>query len=284
MSFQQLTPIPVIDAHVHVFPQKLYEAIRKWFETHAWKFNENGTAEDFIEMQFEKGAAGLVLLSYAHRPGIARGLNEFMGGLVNRFPHTAGLAAIHPHDENPRDILKHAFEECGLCGVKLHCHVQAVAPDAPALFPIYEAVMQYGGIVNVHGGKEPAIDAYGLDVRAITGADRVENVLKRFPELKLVIPHLGMDESERFFDLMKRYPNLYLDTAMVLCRFFPVTADREKLIEHANRVLYGTDYPHIPFKMETELEAIVKMDLGDHALRQILFENAARLFPLGLKV
>jgi predicted TIM-barrel fold metal-dependent hydrolase len=280
MLFQDLTAIPVIDAHVHVFPKKLFEAIKGWFEANAWKFNQQGTAEEFIQTQFDRGAAGLVLMSYAHRPGMSRGLNEFMAGLVNRFPHTVGLAAIHPQDEAPREILKNAFEECGLCGVKMHCHVKGTAPDDPLMFPIYETVLEYDGIVNIHAGREPAIDAYGLDVRAITGAERVEKVLRRFPELKMVIPHMGMDETERFCALMEEFPNLYMDTAMVLCRFFPVTIDRRLLIEHADRILYGTDYPHIPYEMERELKDILAMDLGDDVLNRILFENARKLFPI----
>jgi predicted TIM-barrel fold metal-dependent hydrolase len=280
MSFKDLTTIPVIDTHVHVFPQRLYEAIKDWFATHAWDFRLQGNAEEFIQAQFDKGAAGLVLLSYAHRSGISRGLNEFLADLIDRFPHTVGLAAVHPEDDNPKDILKHAFEECGLCGVKMHCHVKGIAPDDPAMFPIYETVSEYDGVLTVHAGREPAIDGYGLNVRAISGADRVEKILWRFPELKIVIPHLGMDETERFCEMMEEFPNLYLDTAMVLCQFFPVEIDRELLIKYADRILYGTDYPHIPYEMEREMKDLLAMELGEKVLRKILFENAQKIFPL----
>jgi predicted TIM-barrel fold metal-dependent hydrolase len=283
LIFSDLTSIPVIDAHMHIFPPKLYDAVRRWFEANAWKFHENGAAEDFIQAQFAHGAAGLVVMPYAHRPHISQDINEFAGALVRRFPHTAGLAAVHPADQNPRDILKRAFEECGLCGVKLHCHVLAIPPDDPAMFPIYETVAEYDGIINIHAGREPAIEEYGLDVRAISGADRVENILRRHPELKMIIPHLGIDETDRFYALMETYPNLYLDTAMVLGGFFPVQTSKEELRGHSDRILYGTDYPHIPYEMEWELKAILNMDLGETALRRILFENAARLFPLGLE-
>jgi len=275
-----VTSIPVIDAHVHAFPQKLFEAIKRWFEKYAWEFHQDGTAEEFIQAQFDNGVAGLVMMSYAHRPGISREINTFTGTLLRRFPHTAGLAAIHPEDDNPRDILRHAFEECGHCGVKLHCHVLAMPPDDPAMFPIYEVARELDGIVNIHAGREPSLEEYKLDVRAITGAERVENVLRRFPDLKVIIPHLGIDETERFYDLMDEYPNLYLDTAMVLGGFFPISIEKDGLIRHADRILYGTDYPQIPSAMEHELKAIIDMDLGEDALRQILFENAVKLFPL----
>jgi predicted TIM-barrel fold metal-dependent hydrolase len=278
--YMNLTNIPIIDTHVHVFPQRLSNAIRLWFEGYAWKFKYQGTSEDLIQALFQNGIAGLVLLSYAHRPGIAPQLNEFVAGLIRRFPNTVGLAALHPGDDKPMDILKRAHEELGLCGLKMHCHVQKTAVDDPILYPAYEALVQLDGILNIHAGREPAVDAYGMDVRSITGAKRVENVLKRYPELKMIIPHLGFDESDRFYGLLDKYPNLYLDTTMVLANFFDVKVEREKLVQHADRILYGSDYPHIPYDMEQEIRAITDMDLGEEATRKILFENATRLFPI----
>ncbi len=278
--FNEITPIPVIDAHVHVFPGEISNAVRQWFETHAWKFHYEGTAEEVIRLQFENGAAGLVLMGYAHRPGVAQAINRTTGRLLEQFPHTAGLAAVHPDDENPAEIIQQAREEFGLCGVKMHCHVMRIAPDDQRLFPIYEALLEFDGIVNIHAGKEPSIDAYGMDVRSICGARHVENVLARYPDLKMVVPHLGFDEIDRFYALSERFPNLYLDTTMVIGGFFQVEISREKLIRYADRILYGTDYPHIPYDMETEVRALLDMDPGEDALRKILFENAAGLFPL----
>lgn len=278
--YRALTDIPIIDTHAHFFPRKLSNAIKEWFEGYAWKFKYHGTPEELIEAQFQNGVAGLVLLSYAHRPGIADQLNEFVASLTRRFPNTVGLAALHPEDDNPGEILRRAHEELGLCGLKMHCHVQKTAVDDPILFPAYEAIVQLEGILNIHAGREPAIDAYGLDVRAITGAKRVENVLRRYPELKMIIPHLGFDESDRFYGLLNEYPNLYLDTTMMLANFFDVKVEGEKLLQYADRILYGSDYPHIPYKMEREVKAILEMDLGEEATRKILYGNATRLFPI----
>jgi predicted TIM-barrel fold metal-dependent hydrolase len=278
--YKDLTKIPVIDTHVHVFPQKLSDAVRDWFEGYAWKFKYQGSPEELLQAQFDNGVAGLVLLTYAHRPGIADQLNDYVASLIKRFPNIVGLATLHPEDDNPGDIIKRAHEEWGLCGVKLHCHVQKVAPDDPVLFPTYEALLQFDGVLNIHAGREPAIEAYGLDVRAISGARRVEKILKRYPELKIIVPHLGFDESDRFYSLLDAYPTLYLDTTMMLADFFDVAVDREKLIQYADRILYGSDYPHIPYSMEREVRAILEMDLGEEATRKIFYENAKKLFPI----
>ncbi len=278
--YSDLTPIPVIDAHVHAFPQNLSQAVREWFEAHAWSFHDRGGVEELLRMQFENGAAGLVLMGYAHRPGVAGLINRTTGRLLRTFPHTSGLAAVHPEDDNPADVLKQAREEFGLCGVKMHCHVMKMAPDDPRLFPIFEDLCAWQGVLNIHAGKEPSIDAYGTDVRAFCGAARVENMLTRFPEMKVIIPHLGFDETDEFTRLLDVFPNLYLDTTMMLGGYFPVEIDRSKLIRYADRILYGSDYPHIPYPMETEVRALMDMDMGESTLRKILHDTAAALFPI----
>ena len=279
-KFTEIAGVPVVDSHVHIFPPEIFAAVKNWFETFAWGFHGKGTLDELIQYQFECGASGLVFMSYSHKPGVAGKLNEFTARMVKRYPHTVGLAAVHPHDPDYRDILDRAFNELGLCGLKLHCHVMKIAPDDPSLFPIYELLSDLGGVLNIHAGREPASDAYGLDVRTITGADRVINLLDHFPELRVIIPHFGWDEQDRFFDLLEIYPNLYLDTTMMLSDFFDGTVARDKIARYADRILYGTDYPHIPYPVERELKAICEIGLEESALRRILFENALKLYPI----
>ncbi|MFH1138528.1 MAG: amidohydrolase family protein [Pseudomonadota bacterium] len=271
--------IPVIDSHVHAFPQPVFDAVKRWFGQHAWPFHDEGSIMDLIQAPIDNGLAGMVLMNYSHRPGISDFLNEFTGKLLKAIPRTVGLAAVHPRDENPREIIVRAFRDHGLCGVKMHCHVLKIPPDDPSMFPIYETALELGGVVNIHAGREPANDAYGVDVRAISGAARVERILKRYPELKLIIPHLGHDESDRFHDLLDEYPNLYLDTTMMLGGFFGVEVDRDQLVKNSERILFGTDYPHIPYAMGVEVDALLAMDLGEEVNRRILHQNARKVFP-----
>ena len=280
MKLTDICDIPVIDAHMHVFPDRLYQALRQWFRTNAWPFHQNGTAETFIQYQFDQGAHGLVIMPYAHRPGIADDLNRFVSDLAGKFSNVKALAAIHPMDENKHDILNRAFEDLGLSGVKLHCHVQLAAPDDESIFPICESLLDNDKVMVMHAGKEPYTPAYGVDVRIFTGAARVESLLRRYPDLKLIVPHLGFDEPERFGELLGEYPNLYLDTTMLLARFFPVEPDPEFLARYADRIMYGTDFPHIPYPLETELQELVNMGLDDSDQHKILYENAARVFDI----
>lgn len=281
MGLKQLTSIPIIDSHVHLFPPGLDEAVRRWFDDHAWRFKYRGRGEDLISYLFQEGVSGAVLMSYSHRPGIAEGLNEFTASMVKRFPNTAGMAALHPQDPSPPGIVRRAVTELGLRGVKLHCHVLKIAPDDPVMFPVYEAVLEHDAILTIHAGREPAAEAYGTDVRAISGAKRMERVLRRYPDMKVIVPHMGIDETEAFFCLLDEFQNLYLDSTMILAGYFDMSLpDREKIINYADRILYGSDYPHIPYEMDREVKALLSLELGEETTRKILCDNAARLFGL----
>lgn len=102
-----------------------------------------------------------------------------------------------------------------------------------------------------------------------------------------------MNQYEEFFDLLDKYPNLYLDTTMTLGAFFqslnsPIstnsascptttatttttTADlkpmaqmlRTMLLRHSDRILYGTDWPNIPYDWCRELANLVSLVDGD---------------------
>lgn len=130
----------------------------------------------------------------------------------------------------------------------------------------------------------------------------------------------GMNQYQEFFDLLERYPNLYLDTTMTLGAFFQTMDDnkpltqmiRTMLLKYSDRVLYGTDWPNIPYDWCRELANLVSLldgdgeatsltpltsdekgrqrtNQGDIALERILWRNASQFYgiseaDLGLSV
>jgi hypothetical protein len=49
------------------------------------------------------------------------------------------------------------------------------------------------------------------------------------------------------------------------------------LAEHPDRVVLGTDFPNIPHPYAHQLQALVRLDLGDDWLRAVCHDNGARL-------
>ncbi len=46
-------------------------------------------------------------------------------------------------------------------------------------------------------------------------------------------------------------------------------------------MLFGSDFPNIPYGYTHALEVITGLDMGDDWLRNVFYRNGARLFGLG---
>src|SRR5207302_2467920 len=134
--------------------------------------------------------------------------------------------------------------------------------------------------VVIHAGPEPAASGYGFDVRPYSGAARVQRALERHPDATAIIPHLGYDEHALFESMLAGFPNLYLDTAMVIAGFFPGGPDAEICRRWPGRILYGTDYPALPYEWTRELEVIRGLKLPPEDEARVLGGNAQRLFGI----
>lgn len=267
----------VVDAHVHLFPDGLFRALWKWFDAHAWPVRYALYAEQVIHFLQERGVKRLVALHYAHKPGMARELNAFVAALAAKHPEVIGLATVFPGEEGARELLREAFL-AGLRGVKLHAHVQCVAIDDRRMEPVIAACLEAGVPLVMHAGREPKSDAYACDPHAICSADRVEAVLKGWPGLKLCVPHLGADEYPAYRRLLERHDNLWLDTTMVLAGFLPGEDPMPLVRVRPERVMYGTDFPNIPYAWDREVKVLAGAGLKEEALARVLGANALQLF------
>ena len=105
--------------------------------------------------------------------------------------------------------------------------------------------------------------------------------MARHPELRLVIAHMGMPEIAEFMDLADGYANVMLDTTMAFVDFWDEPTDPavvQRLPGLQDRVLFGTDFPNIPYDYAHQVEALQRLDLGDDWMRDVLWNNGARLF------
>jgi uncharacterized protein len=268
---------PVVDAHVHLFPDALFAAIWRWFDAHAWTVRYKLETPEVIEFLLSRGVERVVALHYAHKPGIARGLNAYIAGVCRGEPRVIGLATVFPGEEDAVTILEEAFA-AGLAGVKLHCHVQCFGPDAPSMHAIYEACARAGKPLVIHAGREPASPEYKCDPHALCSAERIGRALADHPTLKLCIPHLGADEFDAYEGLLEKHDNLWLDTTMAVADFFPVPTPRRLLECRPERILYGTDFPNIPYAWDREIKKLAAFGFDDDELAGVLGRNALALF------
>jgi len=273
---------PVVDAHVHVFPDPIFKAVWGWFEEYGWPIRYQLKSENLIQFQLAHGVAHVVALQYAHKPSIARDLNEYMAGLCSRFPgKVTGMATIFPGEPDVQAILEEAFV-MGLSGVKLHTHVQCFDMQSDAMDQVCAICEQEGKPLVVHAGQEPKSPAYHCDPYLLCSADKTERLLNKYPDLKMCVPHLGMGEFDAYRRMIETYDTLWLDTTMAITEYFPMDEEIRLNEMRTDRIMYGTDFPNIPYAWDRELKKLMEHPLGSEAQANILGGNAKALFNLNL--
>jgi uncharacterized protein len=270
---------PVIDAHVHFFPDPLWDAVRSWFERHAWPVRYRLDNDGIVDFLAARGVEHIVGLHYAHRPGIAAGMNRAMAAWSAEQPRVTALGTVFPGESQSAEILAEAFA-LGLAGVKLHLHVQGVDILDEGMHQVYRTCCEHDRPLVAHAGREPKSEAYPVDVYEICAAEKVEAVLKQYPDLRLCVPHLGADEYDAYLRMLQRFDHLWVDTTMVIAGFFPGPIGWALLHERPDRVMYGTDFPNIPYAWDRELKALLNQNLSKDALAKILGENSREFFRI----
>jgi hypothetical protein len=270
----------VVDAHVHVFPRDIFSAIWQWFDKNAWRIRYRLGTAAALEFLLARGIAHVIALQYAHKPGIAGRLNRYMVDRCRAFPgRVSGLATVFPGEPDAVRILQEAFDS-GLAGVKLHAHVQCFDMNADAMNPIYDLCQERGKPLVMHVGREPKSEEYRCDPYRICGADKLERVLIDFPKLKVCVPHLGFDEYAEYRQLIEKFDTLWLDTTMVLTGYFPAAEKLDLKRYRLERVMYGSDFPNIPYAWDRELKWLSGSGLSTEDLEWLLNRSAALFFDL----
>lgn len=274
---------PVIDAHVHIFPHNIFSSIQKWFDENAWHIRYQMSSSRVFEFLLSHGIKHIIALQYAHKPGIARQLNHYMSEKCREFGgRVTGMATVFPGENDAESILQEAFDS-GLEGLKLHAHVQCFDMNSQDMNPLYECCQTNKKPIVMHAGREPKSTAYNCDPYQLCSAERLEHILKDFPDLKICVPHLGLDEISAYRKMIEKYDNLWLDTTMAITDYFPIE-DKIALGNYrSDRVMYGSDFPNIPYAWDRELKELKAADILHEALEKISYKNAVDFFSLKLQ-
>lgn len=264
----------VVDCHVHLLPGRLGEKVREFFEAHlagslAYP-NDHGAVLDAL------AAAGVSLawhLPYAHKAGIAEGLNVASAELVARWrSHPVSLVvgiAVHPGDESPSRLVGSALDVHGLRVVKLHCSVGGFDVDDPRLDQMWQLVASRSVPVVVHAGHDMSGETRAGEL------DGIDRLADRFPAVPIVIAHAAHPDTSAAVALVERHDNVYVDLTPRVADLVDVSDDvLERLHE---RVLFGSDLPNTQVTIEANLARLSALTATSRT--SIAFANADRLLP-----
>lgn len=273
----------IIDVHTHFMPEQVLRKVRAYFDSNsrvllgrAWPLVYRDEEQVRLKTLRGFGVRAFTSLVYPHRPGMAAWLNEWAADFAANTPDCLHTATFYPEAGAARYVGEAI--EAGARIFKAHIQVGCFHPCDPLLDDVWGMLQDAATPVLIHCGSGPLAGEF-------TGPEPIAALLQRFPELYLIIAHMGMPEYSEFLDLADTYPNVRLDTTMVFTDFFesdmpfPRT-ERTRLRHFSDRILFGSDFPNIPYPYGHALSALERLDLGDNWLQQVCYRNAAQLFGI----
>lgn len=267
------------DVHVHFLPRNIMDKVWAEFDSagpligRPWPIAYRGTDDERVEQLRALGVRRFSALPYAHRPGIAGYLNDWARDFAQAVPECLHSATFFP-EEDAADYVAAGIDE-GVEIFKVHVQVGDFDLRDPHLDKVWGQLADAGTPVVIHAGSGPVPNAN-------TGPRPMLEVLERHPRLTAVMAHMGAPEYVEFLGLAERFERVHLDTTMVFTDFFedmaPYPRDLlPRLVDLADKVLLGSDFPNIPYPYAHQLEALERLGLGEDWLRKVCWGNGQAL-------
>lgn len=274
----------LVDLHTHFLPERVLRKVWGYFDlagTHygiEWPIRYRFDEPTRLKVLDDLGVRAFAPLVYPHKPGMAEWLNRWALEFGRTTAGAVPTATMYP-EPGAADYVAAAVDGGARC-FKVHVQVGGFDPRDPLLDRPWRLLAEAGVPVVVHCGHGPLRGEF-------TGLDVFAEVLERHPGLVAVLAHAGMPEYGRALELVRDHPGVYLDTTMVGVafgeRFAPLPSDwSARLVPVADRVVFGSDFPNIPYPYAEQLAAVAgwaatEERLGTPFLRAALYDTPARL-------
>ena len=268
----------IFDIHVHFMPDRMQQAVWRHFDSlpRAWGIRYRTDDETRLQTLKDLGVLRHTALAYAHRPGVAAWLNEFTLDFADNHASALGCFTFYP--EPTADEYVSAALQRGAQVAKVHLQVGKFDPMDAQLAGVWRRLEAAGTAVVIHAGAVPD----GSGGEAWCGMDPVRRLLERWPGLQLVLAHMGAPDYDDAVQLAREFPQLRMDTAMVLVHsgagFEYPRVLVDWLAESPTRVLFGSDFPSFPHHFADQVRGVAMQGFGDDWLRRVFWENGAEMF------
>jgi predicted TIM-barrel fold metal-dependent hydrolase len=153
-----------------------------------------------------------------------------------------GFASADPlGDQDPVGEIQRCVEELGMRGVKLGPTYQGVPPDHERLLEIYAYAEKKGLPVLLHQGATFAHKAPLKFANPVL----LEDIAYRFPDLRMIVAHMGHPWIGECITLIRKQPNVYADISALHYRPFQFYNALKLAEEYGadQKLFFGTDFP-----------------------------------------
>jgi uncharacterized protein len=286
----------IIDTHVHIYrTQQEGQKAKQGYEI--WEYGSGGDprfaewlgdADDATVAMERAGASYAVVTNMLDRVsnGADAGqelvaFNEWLCDLAQRESRFIPCLAVDPARLPVTDLAAHVRQmasDRGAAGIKLHPPVHRLDLADETLWPVFEVCQELDLRVVSHSGPSREGRQYGEP-------DAFRPVLDAFPQLRLVLAHMGGAAWRQLPGIANDYPTVYFDCCEIIewlgASRAPSRQEFVHLIEAVgkDRVMMGSDFPWYDIARAVELVRNLP-GLSEADKSALLGGNAVRCFGL----
>lgn len=270
----------IIDIHTHTPPYRDKVPEEEMTVNPMWRPDKAMSStynwDDYLEAM--KPVDRVIVFNIAFRPTDRPNEQtaEFVKAHSEKF---IGFLSVHPDDPRALNEIERGVKELGLRGIKLGPNYQDFDPCSERACAIYGKALAMGLPLLFHQGTSPERFA-PLEYAFPLAIDRIAIA---FPELRIVMAHMGHPWQVDCITVIRKHPNVYADISALFYRpwsfyncmrlatewgvlkkllfasDFPAATPQETIegTRRVNAIIEGTKLPSVP---EDEIEAIIHRD------------------------
>ncbi|OGH18362.1 MAG: hypothetical protein A3F31_00190 [Candidatus Levybacteria bacterium RIFCSPHIGHO2_12_FULL_38_12] len=184
--------------------------------------------------------------------------------------------------------LKGYLKDRKIFGVKLYLGYEEFYADDPKLSPLYKFCEKQGYPVVYHTG---VLEVGYKGLLKYSHPLTIDNVAASFPNLKIVIAHMGNPWILDCGAVMLKNDNVYMDLSGFFDEYKSIAKEQvnffikrlwefRQFVREFKKCLFGTDYPL--YSQKEYLDAALKLPLDKEDRDLVFWKNAKEIFNLDI--
>jgi predicted TIM-barrel fold metal-dependent hydrolase len=250
----------------------------------AFSKSDEEMAEDFIKAGVKGILVGWDAESNTGEPAMS---NDYVASMVKRFPEAfiGAYASVDPwKGEWAVAEAERCITELGLMGLKFQGAAQGFYPNDHRFYPLWEKCVELGAPIQLHTGTTGLGAGMpgggGIKLKYTRPIPYIDDVAADFPDLKIICLHPAYPWQDEAIAMGIHKPNVFFDLSGWAPKYFPEALKREIKSRLKDRVMFGSDYPIMPF--DRLFGFWEEEDYPPEIMERVYFKNAIRILDLDI--